>query len=375
MKNIELRQLEVGNIVKVNSQKYKVSSYIVYEDEEKSTFIEYELVGLKFKKEKLWLCIGINYDEVLLFKQADYPDGERSLLNKGYELLDNLDAKVINFSDGDVELYECVNFKEFKHNEVGVIFSIETWEDEICYSESIPINKGDIEILIESEGISSDINLISNRKKVPYLKYILLLLIPVAIILISLISLNLSNKNFIRDYLQSDSSYIYDTSITSDADSKLKADIYTTVLSMDTTTEFIVNAAADIIEDVQSSDDEYSVAILTKYEYAIVYIGMDNKTYIQVSPREYVYTSNHDLYNAHYASSNIYYRDFYYTFGYINDSKKYKNRVTPYAGYVGSNISKNSSDKYRQLKLSPTSIKQSSLNSRTSSGGGLSSGK
>lgn len=372
MKNIELRQLEVGNIVKINSQKYKVSSYIVYEDEEKSTFIEYELVGLKFKKEKLWLCVGINYDEVLLFKQAAYPDGERALLNKGYELLDNLDAKVINFSACDVDLYEQVNFKEFKHNEIGVIFSIEIWEDEICYSESIPINEDDIELLIESEGISSDTNLISNRKKVPYKKYILLLFIPVAIILISV---NLSNKNFIRDYLQSDSSYVYYTSITSDADSKLKADIYTTKLSMDTTTEFIVNAAADIIEDVQSSDDEYSIAILTKYEYAIVYIGMDNKTYIQVSPREYVYTSNHDLYNAHYASSNIYYRDFYYTFGYINDSKKYKNRVTPYAGYVGSTIGKNLSDKYRQLKSSPTSIKQSSLNSRTSSGGGLSSGK
>jgi hypothetical protein len=370
--DVGLRQLDIGQRLKLESKTYTIDSYIVYEDEESSKFIEYELKNNNSKKEILWLCVGINYDEVSLFKKAKYSDGESSLLNKGYELIEDLDAKVINYEACDLDLYERVHFKEFEHKESKNIFSIETWEDETSYSESVPIKMEDIEILDEEEPKVYNSSSNSNNKKTPYLKYILLLSIPIIILIVAI---NISNKNSIEDYLNDDPSYIYDTSITSDADSKLKADVYYTDMSMDTTVEFIVNALPNKIEDVQSSQDEYSVAILTKYEYALVYIGMDNKTYIQVSPREYIYSSHNDLYNAHYNASNIFYRDFYYSFGYKEDSNRYKNRVSPYAGYRGNTLSKNSSDKYRQLKSSGSSIKRGSVFSRSSSGGGLSSGK
>lgn len=372
MSDVGLRQLDIGQKIRLESKTYIIDSYIVYEDEENSKFIEYELINDKSKKDILWLCVGINYDEVSLFKQAKYADGEKSLLNKGYELIEDLDAKVINYSNCDIDLYERVHLKEFKNKELTSIFSIETWEDETSYSESISIKLENIEILDEEELKVYNNNSDSNNKKIPYLKYILLLSIP-AIILI--VAINLSNRNSIKDYLNDDPSYIYDTSITSDADSKLKSDVYYTDMSMDTTTEFIVNALSNKIEDVQSSKDEYSVAILTKYEYALVYIGMDNKTYIQVSPREYVYTSHNELYNPHYRASNIFYSDFYYSFGYKADSNRYKNRVSPFVGYAGSEVPKNSNDKYNQLKSSGSSVKRGSVFSRSSSGGGLSSGK
>lgn len=371
MSNIELKQLDVGQILKINSKTYEIDSYIVYEDEENSKFIEYELICKSNRRDILWLCVGINYDEVLFFKRAKYADGDRSLINKGYEIIEDLDARTINSCNADNDPYERVHFKEFKHKDSNQIYSIETWEDEVCYSESVDIDIDSIEILIDtpSRNISSQRN---NKSNLPYLKYILLLLIPAGLLLFSS---HMNNKKFIADYLREDTSYEYFTSLTSDVDSKLKADVYKTELSMETATEFIVGAASNLIQDVQSSDDEYSVGILTKYEYAMVYIGMDDKTYIQVSPREYVYTGSNELYYSYYPSSNLYYTDFYYSFGYEKDKKRYKKRTSPYVAYAGNTVNKKSSDKYRVLKSSGSSIKQSSVFSRTSSGGGLSSGK
>lgn len=290
----------------------------------------------------------------------------------GLRRLDIGQIVVIDSKNYIIDLHESVKFKKIKNYASEKNFSVETWQDEICYRESIPIRKEHIEIKDKKEDNKYCNNFNKKQKKVPYLKYILLLLIPIIFLLIYS---NLSNRHFIANYLKEDSSYIYYTSITSDTDSKLKADVYYTKMSMDKTAEFILNASGDRIEDIQSSKDKYSVAILTKYEYALVYIGKDNKTYIQISPREYVYTSNNDLYNYNYRSSNMYYRDFYYTFGYLNDSNRYKNRVSPYSGYTGNKVNKKSSDKHSQLKSSGSSIKQSSVSSRSSSGGGLSSGK
>lgn len=373
MSDIGLIQLDVGQRLKIDSNIYKIDSYIVYEDEESSKFIEYELIKER-SREKLWLSVGINYEEALFFKQAKYADGEKSLINKGYEVIEDLEARAINSCNADNDPYERVHFKEFKHKESKQIFSIETWEDETCYSESIDIKIDDIEILIDSpdENLYSKDDTKSEKGKLPWLKYLLLLMIPVGLVFFTS---QLNNKKFIATYLKEDSSYEYFTSLTSDVDSKLKADVYKTALSMETATEFIVGAAYKLIEDVQSSDDEYSVGILTKHEYAIVYIGMDDQTYVQISPREYAYTSSNDLYHSYYPSSNIYYRDFYYSFGYDDDKKSHKKRTSPYVAYAGGTVIENTSDKYRVLKSSGPSIKQSSVYSRPSSGGGLSSGK
>lgn len=372
MSDIGLKQLDVGQRVKIKSKIYKIDSYIVYEDEENSRFIEYELKAETNKKDILWICVGINYEETLFFKEAKYADGEKSLINKGYELIEDLEARTINSCNADNDPYEKVHFKEFRNKDTKQIFSIETWEDEICYSESMDMNVEDIDILIDTSTQNKTSESSDKKTSIPYLKYILLLLIPIGLLFGSSY---LNKKKFIETYLKEDSSYEYFTSITSDVDSKLKADVYKTELSMETATEFIVGAASQLIQDVQSSEDEYSIGILTKYEYAIVYIGMDDKTYIQISPREYIYVGGDDLYHAYYPSSNMYYRDFYYSFGYEKDKSKYKKRVSPYVAYAGNTVAKNSSDKYRVLKSSGPSIKQSSVYSRSSSGGGLSSGK
>ncbi|CEI73033.1 DUF4178 domain-containing protein [Romboutsia hominis] len=366
MVNASFRQLEIGQRIKIKSNVYKIISYIVYKDEEGSTFIEYEI--LSDNNSVLWLSVGISYDYLYLFKET-HQKSENTLYKSGYKLKEDLKAEVTNFYKADVDLYEKVVFKEYEHKESKKIFSVEIWEDEVTYCESIEVDN--IEIL--QDDYIEENNPKKEQKKVQYLKYALLLSIPIIILIVYMF---ISDKNFIQNYFKNNSSkYTYYTSITSDANSKLKADVYYTSMSMDESAKDIIDKATTLIEEVQSSDDEYSVAILTKDEYAVVYIGMDDKTYIQVCPREYMYVSNNDLYNTSHSSSNVYYRDFYYTFGYRNDYSKYKRRISPFNTYKGNIVSQDFNNKYRELQTSNQSVKRGSVFSRTSSGGGLSSGK
>lgn len=365
MVSAKFRQLEIEQRIKIKSNVYKINSYIVYKDEEDSTFIEYELIS---GNKVLWLSVGISYDYLYLFKET-HQKSENTLYQSGYKLKEDLKAEVTNFYKADVDLYEKVVFKEYEQKESKKIFSVETWEDEVIYCESIEVDN--IEILQDNYKEESSPK--KEQKKVPYLKYALLLSIPIIILTVYMF---ISDKNFIQNYLKNEpSKYTYYTSITSDADSKLKADVYYTSMSMDESVKDIIEKATTLIEEVQSSDDEYSVAILTKDEYAVVYVGMDDKTYIQVCPREYIYASNNELYNTGHSSSNVYYRDFYYTFGYRNDYNRYKRRISPFNTYKGNVVSQDFNDKYRELQTSNQSVKRGSVFSRPSSGGGLSSGK
>ncbi|MEG2984402.1 MAG: hypothetical protein RR835_06865, partial [Peptostreptococcaceae bacterium] len=117
----------------------------------------------------------------------------------GLRRLDIGQMVVIDSKNYIIDLHESIKFKKFKNYGPEKIFSVETWQDEICYSESIHIRKEDIEIKDTKEDNKYCNNFNKKQKKIPYIKYILLLLIPIIFLLIYS---NLSNRHFIANYLK-----------------------------------------------------------------------------------------------------------------------------------------------------------------------------
>ena len=138
--------------------------------------------------------------------------------------------------------------------------------------------------------------------------------------------------------------------------------------------------AQDIIDGIEGNtesvqqnteDGDYTIAILTEKEYCIVYRGDDDRVYVQVSPRKYAYTSDKEPYHSR-AGTYRYFRRFYYSRGYGSDSSTYSNSTSSYYGYSDGTIDYNSNN---SLNSYSQNVRQESINSRSSDGGGLSSGK
>ena len=93
--------------------------------------------------------------------------------------------------------------------------------------------------------------------------------------------------------------------------------------------------------------------------------------YVQISNRKYNYTSDNAPYHCS-KKNTIWYRNHYYSSSYTKDSSSYNDTPSAYNMYNGTtihNIGNGYFDSYS------SSIKQSSVNSRKSSSGGVSSGK
>lgn len=203
-------------------------------------------------------------------------------------------------------------------------------------------------------------------------------LITVIIGLIALVSVGtglaaaFSGKNYITSYLKKNTTiFTYETSIT--GNNKQKADVYRSAYDLDTTVKSILSGIQGKTEDVQQNteDGDNSVAILTKDEYCLVYESEDDEVLVQVSSRKYAYTTDKAPYHAH-SYTHHYYRRYYYSRGYQNDSGSFGKYTSPYSSYDGDTLTKNNVDIYDTYS---SNIRQSSVNRRSSSGGGLSSGK
>ncbi|MCI7441928.1 MAG: DUF4178 domain-containing protein, partial [Clostridium sp.] len=103
----------------------------------------------------------------------------------------------------------------------------------------------------------------------------------------------------------------------------------------------------------------------------LVYTDTENQTLAQISQRSYVYSSTNNPYRSTNTTAR-YFRRHYYTIGYSSDSSRYKKYTSGYDNYDDGYIDTNSNNKYKTYS---NSVRQSSVNSRTSSGGGTSSGK
>ena len=258
------------------------------------------------------------------------------------------------FGPEDVDVNERVRFSDYRNEETESYLSIEDWEGEQEYTYGEELDEKDIVIL--SEGDANTYTHYSNaggssntgKKNGSILSAIIMWGAIVAVIGGIWMALKGSSTP-IQNYLESDASYQYVTSITNNTNNK-KARVYASDLTVDSVVNDIIKAIPDSIKSVVEATDEdgttsdtEGVGLLSNNEYAFVYTAENGQTYIQVSGNKFM-----DGQSESYRSRS-HSRYYYYTY-------RSKRSHTTYTSTL-------------------SSARQSSAASRSSSGGGTSYGK
>lgn len=412
--------LNIGDNIRLNRDKFTVEGYIVFEDSEGSRWTEYKIRS-KEKSQVQWLSIDKLNNEYAVYNEKSYSEEflEENIKANGYKKVDGKWAKVLDYKGNvDVDLGEKVFCEEYEDSTEKLLISIENWDGEQEFSKGYYVDKNDIEkIEVQLNNYNSsilhEINKEDNSKKYKTnIKIVLAIISVIVIILISLRACSANNRDLSK-FIKSNSNFQYETSITSDLDQSKKADVYFTNSTIEEAAKSIIAGVKGNIKDVQENQEDGTVVIMTEDELALVYLSKDSKTLVQVSSREYVYSSRTTVYSGS-SSTNNYYRSYYYYRGYSQDQSRYKDLKNGYSDYKSStsssdssssnyksgnfsssssnsdyksgnfspsnsnsdyksgNFSPNNSNKYR---IYSDSIRQSSVNSRSSSGDGISSGK
>ncbi len=376
----------IGDILEVDGSEYKIVGKVTYRNTvDNCCWDEYRMISTVGRKEA-WLSIDETYKEYSISHVV-----LRANL-KGFHEVDRGREVVMSASGNvDVEYGDAAFFVEYEDSTEEKIISEETWDDGAEYSEGYYLDEDEIRLVSSNSQTAGSHTSFSSSNSQTFSsggyqhpkKMSKVTGIAVAVILILVISMPLLVsalngmvfKKSISKYLEEDSGYTYSTSIT--GQEQQKADVYEAVVGndVDTVAKDIINAINGETEYVQedSESSDGSVAILTNDEYCIVYPSEEDDTTIlvQVSNRKYAYTSDNDLYHGS-SRSRRYFRRFYYSTGYSSDSDRYSDSSSPYSSFSDSAIDYNSSNTYSTYS---GSVRQSSIRSRSSSGGGLSSGK
>lgn len=361
-------EYQIGTNLRIRSMNFTVVGFITYanrHDRDKK-WTEYRL--LTASRQEFWLSMDDEYKEYSLSWPANDVSGR---IGPEWHEVDRGEQVVVRYGgDVDVDPGERASFIEYEDAAEDNILSVEIWSDGTEFSKGYYIEMNEIEVtgfteLRHSGGSSA--NTIVGAMVSMFLVATFLFIVIGAIA-------STSGKS-IAKYLKDSSSYNYETSITGNA--KQKADVYAYYLNSttDDVAKMIITAIEGNTESVTQADEQENndIAILTKKEYCLIYHPEDNpdKVYVQISSRKYNYSSD----NAPYKSSSrthTWYRSHYYSSGYTSDVSSYKSTPSAYSNYNGTtihNIGNGYFDSYS------SSIKQSSINSRNSSSGGISSGK
>lgn len=340
-----------------------------YNRSDGSRWMEYRLKSVTGNGEK-WLSIDNMYQEYAIYTACAYSSKftPEEMSRNGYYQADAGDAQVSGecFGNVDVEQGDRVHYIEYEDRTEEKILAIEQWEDETEYATGYYLDWDEIVPLDNTNADSSQGG--KSRKGNAAVSFFLIFSV---LIVLTGVVFSIIDRGSIRKFLEQSPNFTYDTSITSDINSKEKADVYTTSLSVETAAMAIIQSIDGDTEDVQESDEDNSVAILTKKEYCLIYTDTENVTRVQISDRAYVYKSTNTPYRSTRRTYS-YYRRFYYDRGYASDYGKYGSETSGYEGYEGAAVDTDSSDVYRTYS---DSVRQSSVSSRSSSGGGISSGK
>lgn len=373
--------LDVGNNIRLNGDEFTVDGYIVFKDSDGTKWIEYKLKakgGFKVR----WLSVDKVNDEYAVYSEEGYSTefSEENIIANGYKEVDNSSAKVVDYRGNvDVDLGEKVFYKEYEDSTEELLISVENWDGEQEFSKGYYIDKNNIEKLDSEFSNRYGISIFDDKNEYSRSNWhgvnrgaIVGAALAIIVAVVALIGyvLNIEDKS-LSNYIKSNSSFKYETSITSDLNSEKKADVYSSYGTVEYVSKSIIEGVNGKIEDIQENTEDGTVVIMTKDEMALIYLSDDSITFIQVSSREYVYSSRNSVYRGS-SRTNSYYRRYYYNRGYSKDKSRYKNSTSGYSDYNGSTFTPNDSNRYKTYS---DSIRQSSINTRSSSGGGISSGK
>lgn len=364
---------DIGNILKIEGIKCTIIGKIIYKNTKDSNkWTDYRL---QTKEGEQWLSVDDICKEYSISRPSYLQNGQ---IPNEWKKVDE-GNQVVVYADGDVDVDsgEYSEFVEYEDEEGKKTFSLEIWEDGTEISEGHYVEEEDIILLKEQshKGI---------LEKIPWgliLAAIIFLGAPIFDLLGPKIDDVFGLTPTIEEHLKNGPNYEYVTSLT--GENKEKANIYketdTNGAGTDSeikkvTTDLIdaINGKTESVTDNGLSGANSSTSILTKKEYCIVYHPEDkpSETYIQVSNREYAYGTKAKPYHSNY-NTFLWYTGNYHKYAYPTDSKKFKSE-SPYRTYKGP-IVQDMGNGYFDTYSS--SVRQSSTSSRSSSGGGLSSGK
>lgn len=344
--------LKKGQILYINNEKYKVINMIDYEEDTwkwQEYEIESELHVHRWlnvengENNQLEYWVYDNYNGVVNVNELEFfVDGNK------YELYEKGKATVVDyFGNADVDKYEVCDFTSYISQDKKTIISIENWSGEIEKSIGTYIPPESIRITEEIENIKNTVNMNNSVKKQKTITTIIVIIafLPVFISILMPIFQNIFVNKSIEKYLEKQTSkYTYVTSVTNNTNNE-KAKVYqSSFTTIDSTVKDIIDGVPEGITETTDSDtdtEEDGIGLQTNNEYAYVY-EEDDKIYIQVSSKKYLNDSGTMYHSSHY---HHYYRGY-----------RYPVSSTIYNNYA-------------------YSARQKSVNSRTSTGGGTSSGK
>lgn len=344
-------KLKKWQIVYIERVKYIVVNMIEYK-EDTWVWQEYEI---KHEAGAIrWLCVEKdenNKTEYSIYDKyyGDINENEISFSsqNTQYELYEKGTATVKDyFGNADVDVGERCEYIDYISEDKSKVLSIEKWEEEIEKSEGRYIDSSKVRITNEIDTQKEEIEKI-NKKKGRIMSWIIygIIFLPLIISVFSSLTSGLFVNKSIQKYIDKQKKYTYVTSVTNNTNRE-KAKIYKSPYGdIDTTVKDIISGVPEGITDTRDTDpntEEDGIGLKTKNEFAYIYLENGN-VYVQVS-------------NKNYANNNT--------------GSTYHNRYhTYYYATYNSNRSSYTYSTYRN------SARQQSVNSRTSSGGGTSSGK
>mgnify|MGYP003374272757 CR=1 FL=1 len=343
--------LKKGQVLYIKAEKYTVINMIEY-TEDTWVWQEYEIKEMNSYKHK-WLSVEKdenNKNQYYLYDRyvgyVNINEIEFQNENKTYELYEKGIQTVNNFfGNADVDKYEKCEYFDYKAKDGNSIIAIEKWEDEIEKSIGTKIDETDIQITNEieqtqSSNVKNDIKKTRSSSIMIFGLIFALIFFPTIVSMISGLFVNKSMQKYLK---KETTKYKYETSVTNNTN-KEKAKVYRSMLgSVDATVKDIINGVPEGITKANGDENkpDEGIGLQTKDEYAFIY-KEEQKIYIQVSNKKYLNNSGTMYHSSHYRHYHMYYSG-------VRASSKYNNYAY--------------------------SARQKSVNSRTTSGGGTSSGK
>lgn len=342
-------KLKKGQILNIKTEKYTVINMIEYK-EDTWVWQEYEIKGINSYK---WLLVEKDENNKIQYYlydkyvgNVDINEIEFQNKNQTYELYEKGIQIVNNFlGNVDVDKYEQCEYFDYKSKDGKSIISVEKWEDEIEKSIGVPVDESNIQITDEIEKEEAKNVKSSNRQKAGNFSTIIWIFL-ISMLLLTIFSMfsgSFNNKSM-QKYLQKETiKYRYETSVTNNTNNE-KAKVYESMLgSVDATVKDIIDGVPEGITKTNGNENnpDEGIGLQTEKEYAFIY-KENHKIYVQVSSKKYLNNSGTMYHSNHHR--------YYHTY---------------YSGV-------HSSSKYNDYAYS---ARQKSVNSRSSSGGGTSSGK
>ncbi len=362
-------EFSIGSKIHADGDIYKVVGKIRYRNNSDGWYWdEYHIISEEYGVER-WLSIDEHFAEYSISKIDPHAP------ISGYREVDRGTEEVIEtLGDvGDVIVGDKAEFIEYEDLTEEYIISLEKWDDTVETSSGYYLDLNEFGPYNASSFVSRST---PSRTSKPRGGLGIFIMIIIALSgVFGYVSEAFGGNGGIAKYLKANpEAYTYETSIT--GNEKQRAQVYrSSFTTIDATVKDIIDGVEGLTQDVTQNqeDGDTSVVLLTNKEYCLVYTAEDNKTvFVQISNRKYAYTSDKTLYRGRNATRRFY-RRYYYSRAYTTDSQRYKNSTSAYSSFDDTALATGSaSSEYNNYS---NTIRQQSVSSRSSSGGGLSSGK